>query len=571
MAESRIESTYFSDEIIERVGCASGRAIPFGLKDGKLVSVAEVDRGLACGCLCPDCESVLEAVKGDSPRSRRHHFRHHNRDGCDGGLETGLHMLAKEVLAKSQSLVIPNAIARHGTFEPRLVRRGRELSYDISAVEATQNASGAQRLRPDLIVEGTLGVEPFKLFVEIFVRHKTDQKKIAKLKERGAAAIEIDLSRVPADETRGYYEDAILRTAERRWLHNRYVEEEQRKMREEAELRYSCIAEKIAATLDEAEASEPDNWTGPVIDAGLAELVALDIDGHRCFATTNEIWQAAILHRHVLSDEPMFRTGDTLRWLAEQDLLRSAFLPLLEADEGRLAHLKDCFPGFRAPQQVVSDYAGELVRRGVLQKRRGKRGWDVSAPIASAAVSRGREVVHWRLRLGVLLREFQAIRNLAMQGWRMDWDTWRRMPLSAYGGETPEDIVQASKDRFQTLAAHLSDLLAMLEPGGATPSAGLLGLPLEPEWSARVAELREATERAARVEAEQRARSAEAAQRREEAKRSMEAPGGGASGSESLATLKQQLIGRNGRAPQRKQRWLDQGLGLLRKLMRRRA
>ncbi len=33
--------------------------IPFGLKDGKYYDVSEVERGRACGCICPSCNHVL--------------------------------------------------------------------------------------------------------------------------------------------------------------------------------------------------------------------------------------------------------------------------------------------------------------------------------------------------------------------------------------------------------------------------------------------------------------------------------------------------------------------------------
>ncbi|HCE2185936.1 TPA: hypothetical protein NGT48_004490 [Vibrio parahaemolyticus] len=49
--------------------------IPFGLKDGKYYDVSEVERGRACGCICPSCKQVLVAKKGD-PEKMAHHFAH---------------------------------------------------------------------------------------------------------------------------------------------------------------------------------------------------------------------------------------------------------------------------------------------------------------------------------------------------------------------------------------------------------------------------------------------------------------------------------------------------------------
>lgn len=49
--------------------------IPFGLKEGKYYDVSEVERGRACGCICPSCKQVLVAKKGD-PEKMAHHFAH---------------------------------------------------------------------------------------------------------------------------------------------------------------------------------------------------------------------------------------------------------------------------------------------------------------------------------------------------------------------------------------------------------------------------------------------------------------------------------------------------------------
>jgi len=84
----------------------------------------------------------------------------------------------------------------------------------------------------------------------------------------------------------------------------------------------------------------------------------------------------------------------------------------------------------------------------------------------------------------------------------MNWDVWFRVPISAHGGDCPRSLIEASEDRFQALLAHLQRLIAMLEPGGAIPPAGLLNLPLEAELNARIAEKRPVLEHGL-VESEQ--------------------------------------------------------------------
>ena len=177
------------------------------------------------------------------------------------------------------------------------------------------------------MISGEINGQAFQLFVEIFVRHKADREKILKLKEQGIAAIEIDLSRVPADQTREFYQAEILKNANRRWLYNRHAEERRLEMCSEAEQAYGHIGEKIVAALLEAQSPSPEEWVQPVAEAGLADLIGLKVDGHKCFRTTPDIRQAAILYRHVLLNNHVFRRTDMLRWLDEKDLLKPAFRP----------------------------------------------------------------------------------------------------------------------------------------------------------------------------------------------------------------------------------------------------
>ena len=52
--------------------------LQFDVRDGKVVSIADItdsERGLKCNCVCPFCETRLEAKMG---KTRKHHFAHHN-------------------------------------------------------------------------------------------------------------------------------------------------------------------------------------------------------------------------------------------------------------------------------------------------------------------------------------------------------------------------------------------------------------------------------------------------------------------------------------------------------------
>lgn len=72
---------------------------PYGIKDGNLVTVDDVDQGLACGCACPACDAPLEAHKGNI---KSHYFKHYNGEDCGYGLESAAHLFAKNCIAKEK-------------------------------------------------------------------------------------------------------------------------------------------------------------------------------------------------------------------------------------------------------------------------------------------------------------------------------------------------------------------------------------------------------------------------------------------------------------------------------------
>lgn len=79
--------------------------LPYGLRDGELIHISEVDRGRSCDCLCPSCNGQLVARKGEY---KVDHFAHYTRRECHGALETALHLAAKKILERCQSIVLPS-------------------------------------------------------------------------------------------------------------------------------------------------------------------------------------------------------------------------------------------------------------------------------------------------------------------------------------------------------------------------------------------------------------------------------------------------------------------------------
>lgn len=185
-------------------------ALPYGLgPDGNLVSINHVARGLACACTCPGCGAALVAKKGDVIR---HHFAHATDEKCATGFESMLHLLAKDILAREQSVTVPEVVVQVGQTQRKI--RGPAV-LPLSNVRLEQWLDG---IRPDIIAD--FGAH--QLIIEIAVTHKAEPQKIMELERRGSPAIEINLSEFHRREvSEQFLRDAIFQSAPRIWLFNR--------------------------------------------------------------------------------------------------------------------------------------------------------------------------------------------------------------------------------------------------------------------------------------------------------------------------------------------------------------
>ncbi len=177
---------------------------PYGLQDGKLVSVDTVESGLACGCVCPACNEPLEAHKG---KLKIHYFKHYNGSDCGYGLETATHLLAKSIIENEKILLLPSLQAPpdwkqlpyleaqylnerpfpHHIMFKELVPPWYKLKVDEVLVEKRVGS-----IIPDVIVVA----KGKQLFVEIKVTHGIDDKKLKYIKENRISVVEYDFSKM---------------------------------------------------------------------------------------------------------------------------------------------------------------------------------------------------------------------------------------------------------------------------------------------------------------------------------------------------------------------------------------
>lgn len=335
--------------------------LPYGLgPDGRLVRASAVPSGSRCGCVCPACGTPLVARHGGV---RVPHFAHTTDRACVAARETMLHKLAKQLVGDATTLGLPEVTAEYAG-KRRLVRPAATIRPDAAALEP-----GLDGLRPDILVD----VAGRPLLVEIAVTHFCTPEKMALIRERRLAAIEIDLSRVALDAPPDMLEHVILCAAPRRWLWNRFAEAATAAMRVEAAQWAHSRVEALKClerALTEAAAAPTLGPADPrlaasvkaVRDAGLGGAIGIVLEGDGCFAVAREIWQSHLVSRHLLGGIPL-----------DERAVAASLRPMLR---GHFAELKPGgfewptisghFPALRAPSDVVVEYVRLLGLMGLL-------------------------------------------------------------------------------------------------------------------------------------------------------------------------------------------------------------
>jgi hypothetical protein len=296
------------------------------------------------------------------------HFAHATDRACAAAHETMLHRLAKQLIADGTALVLPEVAAEYrGRY--RLVRPAVTIRPEGATLEP-----GLDGLRPDILI--TVAGRP--LLVEVAVTHFCGPEKVALIRGRRLAAVEIDLSRVARDAPPEVLEHTILRSAPRQWLWNRLVEAAEAAMRAEAARRARSreeALEHVGRALTEAAAfptldpvSSRMAWAVEATrDAGLDGAVGIALDGDECFAVAREIWQSYLVGRYILGGIPVDERAVPA---SLQPLLRSRFAePRPGGFEWRT--ITGRFPTLRPPHDVVVDYLRLLGLMGLLVRAPG--------------------------------------------------------------------------------------------------------------------------------------------------------------------------------------------------------
>lgn len=240
-----------ANSTVDREERSSARVcrIGYGLLGVDLKHISEVPSGLACGCRCIDCGLVLIAKKG---RNRAAHFAHHDASNCDGGLETLLHRLSKEIFGQLREMELPayefsrssyvnlERVRYSGT-----VREARRVSFTRADIEIPLSG-----LIPDVVVwNGS-----HRLIVEIAVTHRVDQEKLDRIRTLGIPALEIRLCAADSLLTRAELMAKIESDrACKHWLFHPHLVRHERNFQEriENERRHQVRVQQLARRVQE--------------------------------------------------------------------------------------------------------------------------------------------------------------------------------------------------------------------------------------------------------------------------------------------------------------------------------
>ncbi len=175
---------------------------PYGLKEGKLITANEAERGLSCNCTCPACGEKLQAHKGTEKQA---YFSHYRGADCGYGLETATHIMAKDIIEKEQSIILPQCVVHPnwaeleyikreykniGYFPDNLVKKEIVKPWTKIKLDSVVLEKKIENIVPDVIVK----VKGSTLFVEIKVTHGIDEKKLEYIQENNFNVIEYDFS-----------------------------------------------------------------------------------------------------------------------------------------------------------------------------------------------------------------------------------------------------------------------------------------------------------------------------------------------------------------------------------------
>ena len=187
--------------------------IAFGRnRSGRIVSVADVPKGNACGVWCCGCGAALQARKGEQ---RQKHFAHFQSATLRRCQMSAIHAMAQQLIIDRKSMSLPEQVYTSQLLNgEQFVKKSHILEYESAASEV-----GISGFRADIqLFSRAIAAD---IFCEIIVTHRDSVAKSEFYQSGSAMVLAIDLSHLRAtvpsvDEL----EHEIFNGHNTRWIHN---------------------------------------------------------------------------------------------------------------------------------------------------------------------------------------------------------------------------------------------------------------------------------------------------------------------------------------------------------------
>jgi hypothetical protein len=328
--------------------------LPFGLNENNiLIHIADVERGKECHCVCPSCKSPLIAAKGCK---KQPHFKHAVVNECKGGMESAIHLAAKQIIMKKKEITLSKYICMVSAKDSRGEKHKEEKTIVEDKTVITFDSVQEEVKLHDIKVDILAKKGNKSLIIEIFYCHKVEEQKREKIERANISAIEINLSDLTLEDIRDWetFWKSINNPKRIQWLHNakahdidypelekqlaikiqaieeKYKQEDIRKQRKEQrekeqllqaldEVKALSSKESIEQLKQKAETHPiwkyhskylPFSWNE------LPDFVNADVpNGDWIFGCDRRIWQASFYSSFIWNNDKPFCVKNVDRWL----------------------------------------------------------------------------------------------------------------------------------------------------------------------------------------------------------------------------------------------------------------
>lgn len=366
--------------------------LPFGLnQDNTLIHIAEIESG-KCSLICPSCSSPLTAVKGSK---NQHHFRHTVIKDCEGGLESAIHLAAKQIIKEKMYITLPECVStaskidskgKNHTEQETVTQNGTVISFD-----SVQDEIELHEMKADILA--TKSGKP--LIIEIFYRHRVDVQKLEKIIKANLSAIEINLSDLKPEDVRDWeaFWACINDPARIQWLNNaratyynqilktRLEQEEIAKQKIEQKRLLQALknikllsSKEYIAQLNQEAQFHPD-WKHhsqyiPFAWDELPDFLNVSVsNGDWIFGCDRRIWQMAVYSFFLCRGAIVFTTKRAYDWLKNEGLKVSFSVKIIDKYYRKYPELvpADISDNIPLAWKALHDYFNYLCKLGMLK------------------------------------------------------------------------------------------------------------------------------------------------------------------------------------------------------------